>query len=95
MPVVSGSDRDRGFHQQGGPKELLERHQLRELMRMVVETRDWNTKGDGIYGASMIDNMHTTLIILQLHMPIVQKSKDLRGYPKTWCRTPYPQCPTP
>ena len=30
----------------------------------------------------MIDDPHTTLIILQLHMPIVQKVNHLRGYPK-------------
>ena len=30
----------------------------------------------------MIDDPHTTLIILQLHMPIVQKANHLRGYPK-------------
>ena len=30
----------------------------------------------------MIDGLHTTLIILQLHMPIVQKANHLRGYPK-------------
>ena len=29
----------------------------------------------------MIDNPHTTLIVLQLHMPIVQKANHLRGYP--------------
>ena len=27
-----------------------------------------DTKGDGVHGASMIDGLHTTLIILQLHM---------------------------
>ena len=30
----------------------------------------------------MIDNPHTTMIILQFHMPIVQKASHLRGYPK-------------
>ena len=35
-----------------------------------------------MHGASMIDGLHTTLIILQLHMPIVQKANHLRGYPK-------------
>ena len=40
MVVVLGSDREWGFHQQGGPKELSEGRQLRELMGMVVETRD-------------------------------------------------------
>ena len=30
----------------------------------------------------MIDGLHSTLIILQLHMPIVQKANHLRGYPK-------------
>ena len=30
----------------------------------------------------MIDGLHTTLIILQLHMPIVQKANHIRGYPK-------------
>ena len=30
----------------------------------------------------MIDNLHTTLIILQFHMPIVQKANHLCGYPK-------------
>ena len=30
----------------------------------------------------MIDSLQTTLIILQLHMPIVQKANHLRGYPK-------------
>ena len=62
MTVVSGSDREQGFHQQTGPKELPEGHQLEELMGMVVETRDW------VHGASMIDDPHTTLTILQLHM---------------------------
>ena len=41
VTVVLGSNRERGFHQQGGPKEVSEGHQLRELMGMVVETRDW------------------------------------------------------
>ena len=84
MMVVLGSDRERGFHQQGGPKELPEGRQLRELMGMVVETRDWtaDTKGDVVHGASMIDDPHTTLIILQLHMAIVQKANHLRGYPR-------------
>ena len=40
MTIVLGSDREWGFHQQGGPKELPEGHQLQELMGMVVETRD-------------------------------------------------------
>ena len=31
----------------------------------------------------MIDDPHTTLIILQLHMPIVQKANHLSGYPKS------------
>ena len=43
-----------------------------------LATRD--TKGDGVHGASPIDDLHTTLIIL--HMPIVQKTNHLRGYPK-------------
>ena len=30
-----------------------------------------DTKGDEVHGASMVGNPHTTLIILQLHMPIV------------------------
>ena len=30
----------------------------------------------------MIDGLHTTLIILQPHVPIVQKASHLRGYPK-------------
>ena len=30
----------------------------------------------------MIDGLQTTLIILQLHMPIMQKANHLRGYPK-------------
>ena len=30
----------------------------------------------------MIDDLHTTLIMLQLHMPIVQKAKHLRGCSK-------------
>ena len=30
----------------------------------------------------MIDDPHTTLIMLQLHMPIVQKANHPRGYPK-------------
>ena len=30
----------------------------------------------------MIDNPHTTLIILQQNMPIVQKANHLRGYLK-------------
>ena len=41
MTVVLGSTHEQGFHQQEGPKELPERRQLRELMGMVVETRDW------------------------------------------------------
>ena len=40
MTILLGSDHERGFNQQGGPKELLEGRQLRELMGMVVETRD-------------------------------------------------------
>ena len=32
--------------------------------------------------ASMIDDPHTTFIILQLHMPIVQKANHLCRYPK-------------
>ena len=30
----------------------------------------------------MIDDLHTTLIMLQLHMPIVPKANHLCGYPK-------------
>ena len=30
----------------------------------------------------MIDDPHTTLIIFQLHMPIMQKANHLHGYPK-------------
>ena len=30
----------------------------------------------------MLDGLHTTLLILQLHMPIVQKASPLRGYPR-------------
>ena len=30
----------------------------------------------------MIDDMHTTLIIPQPHVPIVQNANHLRGYPK-------------
>ena len=30
----------------------------------------------------MIDGPHTTLIMLQLHMPILQKANHLRRYPK-------------
>ena len=41
MTVILGSDRERGFPQQGSPKELPEGRQLRELMGMVVETRDY------------------------------------------------------
>ena len=49
----------------------------------VVETRDWGyQKGDGVHGALMIDDSLTTLIMLQPHMPIVQKANQLRGYPK-------------
>ena len=40
MIAVLGSDREQGFPQQRGPKELPEGCQLRELMGMVVETRD-------------------------------------------------------
>ena len=36
----------------------------------------------GVHGASMIDGLHTPLIILQLHMPVVQKANHLRGYLK-------------
>ena len=79
MTLVLGSDRERVFHQQGGPKELPEGRQLLELM-VVVETRDWGVHG--VHGASVIDNLHTTLIILQLHMAIVQKANHLCGYPK-------------
>ena len=60
--------------------ELLNGHQLQVLMGMVVEAMD--TKRDRIHGASMIDGLRTTLIILQLHIPIVQKVNHLRGYPK-------------
>ena len=80
MTVLLWSDRERGFHQQGGPKELSEGRQLRELMGMVGDSRD--TKGDGVHGASIIDSLHTTWIILQHHMPIVQKVNHLRGHPK-------------
>ena len=85
MTVVLGSDHKRGFHQQGGPKELPEGCQLRELMGMVVETRDWGYQRRWSPWASMIDDPHTTLIIPQLHMPIVQKANHtnhLRRYPK-------------
>ena len=41
MRVMLGSDREQGFHQQGGLKELPEGHQLWQLMGMVVETREW------------------------------------------------------
>ena len=41
MTIMLGSDRERGFHQQEGPKGILEGRQLRGLMGMVVETRDW------------------------------------------------------
>ena len=30
----------------------------------------------------MIDDQHTNMIILQFHMPIVQKTSHLRRYPK-------------
>ena len=30
----------------------------------------------------MIEDPHTTLIMLQLHMPILQKANHFRGYPK-------------
>ena len=30
----------------------------------------------------MIDDLHTTMIILQFDMPIVQKATQLCGYPK-------------
>ena len=40
MTVVFGSDCERGFHEQGGPKELLEGCQLRELMELVMETQE-------------------------------------------------------
>ena len=83
MTVVLGSDREQGFHQQGGPKELPEVRRLRELKGMVVETRDWGYEEDGGHGASMIDDLHTTLIILQLHMPIVQKANHLADSPVT------------
>ena len=45
MTVVLGGNHERGFHQLGGPKELPKRRQLRELMGMVVETRDWGYQG--------------------------------------------------
>ena len=34
-------------------------------------------KGDGVHGASMVDGLHTTLMILQLQMPIVQKANPI------------------
>ena len=42
---------------------------------------------EGLYAlcvpyASMIDDPHTALIILQLHMPIVQKANHICGHPK-------------
>ena len=82
MTVMLGNDRERGFHQQGGLKELPDKRQLWELMGWWwrLETRD--TKRDGVHGASMINDLHTTSIILQLHMPIVQKANHLCGYPK-------------
>ena len=50
----------------------------------------------------MIDDPHTTLIMLQLHMPIMQKANHLCEYPKpsrlcveTLYRTPCPQYSTP
>ena len=47
----------------------------------------------------MIDDLHTTWIMLQLHMPIVQTVNHLRGYPKPSRLgvelLPCPQCPTP
>ena len=39
-----------------------------------------DTKGDGVHGVSMIEDPHTTFIMLQLHRPIVQKDKHLRKY---------------
>ena len=36
-------------------------------------------KGDGVHGALMID-LHTTLIMVQLHMPIMQKANHLCTY---------------
>ena len=41
MIVVVGSGRKGGIHQQRGGKGLLEGRQLRELMAVVVDTRDW------------------------------------------------------
>ena len=57
-----------------GPKELPEvdcGNRWGLLWRLG--TRD--TKGDGVHRASMI-GPHTPLIILQLHMPIMQKAKN-------------------
>ena len=38
MMVLLGSGCEHSFHQKGGPKELPEGRQLRELMGIVVET---------------------------------------------------------
>ena len=68
-----------------GPKELLERRQLQELMGMVVKTSHWAYQRRyqrRVHGALMINDPHTTFIIHQLHMPIVQNVNHLRGYLK-------------
>ena len=80
MTVMSGSHHEQSFHQQGGPKEHLEGRSLWESMGLVVETRDWGYQMR-VHGASMINDPHTTMIILQLHMPIMQKANHLRRYP--------------
>ena len=58
---------------------------------MVVETRDWGYQRRWSPWGIGIDGLHTTLIILQLHMPIVQKANHLCGYPKP-CRPGVEHC---
>ena len=38
---------------------------------MVGVNQDWDTKGDGVHGASVIDDPHITLMLLQLHISLV------------------------
>ena len=52
---------------------------MRELMRMMVETRDWGYQRR--WSPWGIDDC---LIMLLIHMPIPQKANHLRGYPKPY-----------
>ena len=55
--TVGGSNREREFHQQGGPKELLEGRQVQGLIEMPAETGRRLDCGyhKRVHGALMID----------------------------------------